>query len=578
MSQRSKKVLALRYRPKSFDELIGQRSVTQTLSLALDINKLSHAYLFSGLRGSGKTSTARIFARALICENRKNHNPCNECDNCKASIDGRHIDIIELDAASNRKIDDIRDLIEQTHYVPSIAPYKVFIIDEVHMLTKEAFNALLKTLEEPPDFVRFILATTDPLKLPQTILSRTQHFRFKKISHKDTIKHVAHILDKEGIEYEDAALDVIARSANGSLRDTLTILDQAIVYSKGIIELSSVVAMLGILDPQKTHELFRLILDEKKDEALEFVLGFEDFDAIALLDEMISYLKTALENKSIPVQILGKFFEILSQTKALLAIGTDAGFSFSLSILQMIEAVSASKTYPKDAIKAHIKQSNIASAQVASQTQELIMQAQPKQAPQKQASVADKSANPSPAQSEQERLWERFIDELYARDVDLAEVFRLNVSLCGFDGKKLSWHSKAKNQERAMLGKYYPAIKEVVASVFGAKVSIEAVKEAPKPRQAPIDPNPTPDPSPAPDLTPALDPSKQASAQPSQEPNSDIEDVFGSFSPSQKNTTKQEDATQEDKDAAEKMQILNDPFIKKAIEDFDANKVHVAKK
>ena len=161
-----KRVLALKYRPHRFEDLVGQSTVSQTLSLALDSHRLSHAYLFSGLRGSGKTSTARIMAKALLCSNGPTSKPCEVCDNCKSANSNRHLDIIEMDAASNRGIDDIKDLIEHTKYKPSSARFKVFIIDEVHMLTTQAFNALLKTLEEPPAFVKFILATTDPLKLP----------------------------------------------------------------------------------------------------------------------------------------------------------------------------------------------------------------------------------------------------------------------------------------------------------------------------------------------------------------------------------------------------------------------------
>ena len=160
----SSQVLARKYRPSNFDELIGQETIAQTLSLSLDSNRLSHAYLFSGLRGSGKTSTARIFAKALICEEGMTHHPCGVCSNCTMAIESRHMDIIEMDGASNRGIDDIRDLVEQTKYKPASARFKIFIIDEVHMLTAPAFNALLKTLEEPPKYVKFILATTDPLK------------------------------------------------------------------------------------------------------------------------------------------------------------------------------------------------------------------------------------------------------------------------------------------------------------------------------------------------------------------------------------------------------------------------------
>lgn len=582
MSDTPQKVLALRYRPKSFDDLIGQKSVTQTLSLALDSNKLSHAYLFSGLKGSGKTSTARILARALICTNRKNHNPCNECDNCKSAIDGRHIDIIELDAASNRKIDDIRDLIEQTHYVPSTAAYKIFIIDEVHMLTKEAFNALLKTLEEPPDFVRFILATTDPLKLPATILSRTQHFRFKKISHKDTIKHLSYILNKEGVEYENAALDVIARSANGSLRDTLTILDQAIVYSKGIIGLSNVVAMLGILDPQKTKELFALILGGEKERALEFILEFEDFDAQALLDEMINYLKDQLLSKEIPLQIIGKFFSILSNAKILLSIGTDAGFAFSLSVLQMIEA-------SKPTTQAQ---------QVSTQTKQAVKpQPQPSPQPQKQ-----NKPQPQEQTSSKQTMWEALVDELYKRDLDLGEVFSNNITLCDFDANVLSWHSKAQGEDKQMLGRYFGVIKELVAKVFGSSVSIKAVKTPPQqPQNEPQskqEPQAEPKPQqrantqtsmddvfnqtdPSTDLAQKAEPQTKQEPQPSPEPqvskpqaeptqtSSSIDDVFGG------EQTAGTDLAQKDDEAT---QVLEEPFVKKAMELFNPSGIRIAKK
>ncbi|MFR4830736.1 MAG: DNA polymerase III subunit gamma/tau, partial [Campylobacter upsaliensis] len=169
--------LAIKYRPKTFDELIGQKAVSASLRYALNSKRLAHAYLFSGLRGSGKTSSARIFSRALVCDEGPNATPCGTCKQCIAALEGKHIDIIEMDAASNRGLEDIQNLIEQTKYAPSMARFKIFIIDEVHMLTPQAANALLKTLEEPPSYVKFILATTDPLKLTATVLSRTQHFR-----------------------------------------------------------------------------------------------------------------------------------------------------------------------------------------------------------------------------------------------------------------------------------------------------------------------------------------------------------------------------------------------------------------
>ena len=249
--------LALKYRPQLFSDLVGQEAISQTLGMALDKNRIVHAYLFSGLRGSGKTSSARIFARALECERGPISTPCGECDICKATLEGRNIDIIEMDAASNRSIDNIRDLIEQTKYAPAMARFKIFIIDEVHMLTKEAFNALLKTLEEPPQYVKFILATTDPLKLPATILSRTQHFRFKKIPHRLVVSHLKMILQKEEVGYDDGALEIIARAGGGSLRDTLTLTDQAINYCDKFLTTQQVTQMLGVVDPQVLKKIGR---------------------------------------------------------------------------------------------------------------------------------------------------------------------------------------------------------------------------------------------------------------------------------------------------------------------------------
>ncbi|MFZ5375929.1 MAG: DNA polymerase III subunit gamma/tau, partial [Campylobacterota bacterium] len=334
-------VLALKYRPRRFEELIGQESISQTLSLALDSGRLSHAYLFSGLRGSGKTSTARIFAKSLICENGPTSAPCDVCSHCVMANEGRHIDIIEMDAASSRKIDDIRDLIEHTKYRPASAAVKIFIIDEVHMLTKEAHNALLKTLEEPPSYVKFILATTDPLKLPPTILSRTQHFRFKRISHPNIVHHLTHILNKEGIEFQGEALDILARSGSGSLRDTLTLLDQAIIYSKGYVDVKTVADMLGLLDPEYIGSLFDAVFAKDRSRLTEMLKELEAYEAEMVIDELIAYLKERLyeaDHRFSPL-VIERFFRILSDAKTLFAINADGGFVVSLVLFKMIEAL-----------------------------------------------------------------------------------------------------------------------------------------------------------------------------------------------------------------------------------------------
>lgn len=332
------RVLALKYRPHRFEDLVGQSTVSQTLSLALDSNRLSHAYLFSGLRGSGKTSTARIMAKALLCSDGPTSKPCEVCDNCKSANANRHLDIIEMDAASNRGIDDIKDLIEHTKYKPSSARFKVFIIDEVHMLTTQAFNALLKTLEEPPGFVKFILATTDPLKLPATILSRTQHFRFNKIASSDVIHHLSHILNEENIDYETEALEILSRSGQGSLRDTLTMLDQAIIFSKGSVTTPAVVDMLGLIDPEVMDNIFSTILS--KGDITSIVRELENYEVSQVCDEMTIYLKHKMLEKDSRFELLlfDRFFRILGDAKHLLAINSDGGFVLILTLMKMIEA------------------------------------------------------------------------------------------------------------------------------------------------------------------------------------------------------------------------------------------------
>ncbi|MDK2040599.1 DNA polymerase III subunit gamma/tau [Aliarcobacter butzleri] len=334
------RVLALKYRPKRFEDLIGQSTISQTLSLALDSNRLSHAYLFSGLRGSGKTSTARIMAKALLCSQGPTSKPCDICDNCKSANSSKHLDIIEMDAASNRGIDDIKDLIEHTKYKPSSARFKVFIIDEVHMLTTQAFNALLKTLEEPPGFVKFILATTDPLKLPATILSRTQHFRFNKIAQSDVVHHLSYILNKENIDFEQNALEILARSGQGSLRDTLTLLDQAIIFSKGKVNTTSVVDMLGLIDPKMMDNIFSMILN--KEDITKLVKELEVYEVSQICDEMTIYLKDKMLSRDNKFDLLlfDRFFRILSDAKQLLGINSDGTFVLILTFMKMIEATN----------------------------------------------------------------------------------------------------------------------------------------------------------------------------------------------------------------------------------------------
>jgi len=241
----SYQVLARKWRPRKFAELVGQEHVVRALTNALDTGRMHHAYLFTGTRGVGKTTIARIFAKSLNCERGESADPCGECSVCTAVDAGRFVDLLEIDAASNTGVDDVREVIENAQYAPSRGRFKVYLVDEVHMLSKPAFNALLKTLEEPPPHVKFLLATTDPQKLPVTVLSRCLKFNLKRLLPEQITGQMRHILGAEGIEFEDAAIAELARGADGSLRDGLSLLDQAIAYGGGALKADDVRAMLG---------------------------------------------------------------------------------------------------------------------------------------------------------------------------------------------------------------------------------------------------------------------------------------------------------------------------------------------
>ena len=246
-----------KYRPRKFSEMIGQHHIRQTLKNAILSSSIAHAYLFTGSRGTGKTSTAKIFAQAINCEHpMPDGSPCGECEVCKALSDGNNLDIVELDAASNNGVEDIRSIVERIKYAPTAGKYKVYIIDEVHMLSTAAFNAFLKTLEEPPEHVVFILATTDVQRIPATILSRCLRFDFRLISNEELAGHLVKIFREEGIEYEDAAIAAIAEAGNGSARDTLSIADMVISYcGQARITYNSVLEVLGASSPLSIYEI-----------------------------------------------------------------------------------------------------------------------------------------------------------------------------------------------------------------------------------------------------------------------------------------------------------------------------------
>jgi len=264
-------VLARQWRPQVFEDVIGQRSITQTLQNAISQKRVPHALLFTGARGVGKTSTARILAKALNCENGPQQNPCNQCTNCKEITDGISMDVIEIDGASNRGIEEIRELRENVRYTPAKSTYKIYIIDEVHMLTREAFNALLKTLEEPPGHIIFVFATTEPHKIPTTILSRCQRYDFKRIPLKEMIETLNRIVEKEGIQISSRGLRIIARESEGSLRDGQSLLDQIISYGGKTIRDEDITEVLGLIDQKILFETIEAIADRNGERCIEIV-------------------------------------------------------------------------------------------------------------------------------------------------------------------------------------------------------------------------------------------------------------------------------------------------------------------
>ncbi|WRB32316.1 DNA polymerase III subunit gamma/tau [Helicobacter pylori] len=481
-------VLALKYRPKHFSELVGQESVAKTLSLALDNQRLANAYLFSGLRGSGKTSSSRIFARALMCEEGPKAVPCDTCIQCQSALNNHHIDIIEMDGASNRGIDDVRNLIEQTRYKPSFGRYKIFIIDEVHMFTTEAFNALLKTLEEPPSHVKFLLATTDALKLPATILSRTQHFRFKKIPENSVISHLKTILEKEQVSYETSALEKLAHSGQGSLRDTITLLEQAINYCDNAITESKVAAMLGAIDRSVLEDFFQSLINQDEARLQERYAILENYETESVLEEMMLFLKAKLLSPdSYSILLIERFFKIIMSSLSLLKEGANASFVLLLLKMKFKEALKLKAL--DDAIleleQAPFNQSPSISYNAPKQepkSAEKIEQAERIEGTEKKESAEKKENTETPQTpmlSAKDRIFHNLFKQVqtlvYERNYELGAVFEKNIRFIDFDSqtKTLTWESLATHKDKELLRERFKIVKSIVDGVFGKGENIK---------------------------------------------------------------------------------------------------------
>ena len=348
-------VLARKWRPKSFSEVSGQDHVVKAIQNSLKQNKVHHALLFTGTRGVGKTTIARLFAKSLNCDTGITPEPCGKCESCVSIDEGNFMDLIEVDAASQRGIDDTRDLLENTQYTPTVGRYKVYLIDEVHQLTKEAFNALLKTLEEPPEHMKFLLATTESEKIPITVLSRCLKFNLKKISEEQITQRMKEILDAEKIKYEEGALSIISKSADGSMRDALSLLDQALAYEDYELSENNVIDMLGLIDNKYALSIVQSILNQDSDLLKEQLDGLDSkypsyndvLDNIASIAQEIAYLQV-LDASKVDVQdeiielsnnhspeLIQLIYQIAINSKKDLSLAPSAREGFTMAVLRM---------------------------------------------------------------------------------------------------------------------------------------------------------------------------------------------------------------------------------------------------
>lgn len=403
-------VLARKYRPRNFNELVGQNHVSRALTSALERGRLHHAYLFTGTRGVGKTTIARILAKCLNCETGVTSTPCEVCPTCTAVNEGRFIDLIEIDAASRTKVEDTRELLDNVPYAPTQGRFKVYLIDEVHMLSTHSFNALLKTLEEPPEHVKFLFATTDPQKLPITVISRCLQFTLRPLAVDEITEHLGNILNKESIQAEQDAIWQIAESAQGSLRDALSLTDQAIAYGQGAIQHQDVKEMLGLIDRTIIYDLILAIHQNQKQRVSELLMQFRQqaLDVSLVLDQLISTLhelallqylpelslkysaeinkKIMQLSQQIAAQDLQLYYQIACKGRAELQLAVTQEQGFEMSVLRML---AFRPLQPNEVL---VAQANSAVVESESVQQTAILTSDPETALQQDAQDADVDA------------------------------------------------------------------------------------------------------------------------------------------------------------------------------------------
>lgn len=384
-------VLARKWRPQNFTQLVGQEHVSQSLCNALQHDRLHHAYLFTGTRGVGKTTVARILAKAMNCENLKDFNPCGECHVCQAFAEERFLDLVEVDAASRTKVEDTRDLLDNVQYAPNQGKYKVYLIDEVHMLSGHSFNALLKTLEEPPPHVKFLLATTNPQKIPVTVLSRCLQFNLKRLSPEQIDKQMAYILEQEKISFESEALKLLSHVADGSLRDGLSLLDQAIAFGAGEVKLETITGMLGTVAQQPVDEILLALANNQALELMQKIAEIAELttDFSYILQQILRVLHRVSLTKAIPdfidnnldssvITLLANqlsaediqlFYQIALIGQADLDLAPDSRSGFEMVMLRMLTfkpANEMSKTESPPTLNNKVKQSSVQAVKTVS--------------------------------------------------------------------------------------------------------------------------------------------------------------------------------------------------------------------
>jgi len=415
-------VLARKWRPKTFADLVGQEHVVKALRNALDEGRLHHAYLLTGTRGVGKTTIARILAKSLNCENAQHGEPCGVCQSCTQIDTGRYVDLLEIDAASNTGIDNIREVLENAQYAPTAGKYKVYIIDEVHMLSKSAFNAMLKTLEEPPEHVKFILATTDPHKVPITVLSRCLQFVLRNMTSQQVADHLAHVLNNENIAYEPAALQLLGRAAAGSMRDALSLLDQAIAMGSGSVAEQDVRQMIGAVDKQYLYELLAGIVNQdgeallaKAQEMAVRAIGFDSalselamlLQRLALIQAVPSTLanddperETLLQlSQALSGEQIQLYYQCAIHGKQDLSLAPDEYAGFVMTLLRMLAfAPLAADAHD---VGGHIENTELHSAETGAHTAK-----KPLQLPQSEAAKPPVQTTPAPATSSENKVAE----------------------------------------------------------------------------------------------------------------------------------------------------------------------------